>query len=373
MENEICLIKINDEEQSDLYPDIVSVEAEEDEQLAGVFNIRLAIRLQKDGTWTWIDDERMSLWNKVSISAGFADNVVEVITGYITQVKPYFDAELSQCFLDVKGMDSNVLMSIEEKLKDWPNKKDSDIATQIFTDYGFTPDVEDTEVVHDEAISTIIQRETDIQFLKRLARRNGFQCFVRNNTGYFRPPQLSGNSQEILAIQFGKESNLSYYNVEINALKPTKVEMHQLDLLTRENRDVTVDSTRQSRLGLTSASDLCVSEVAPAKIFVKHIRANDQPAMQALCQGLYNDAGWIVNGEGEIVGSLYKDVLKARELVTIKGVGKTYSGIYYVAKVKHVFTDSGYTQQFNVKRNALNPDGSEDFGGGGSLIGGASL
>ena len=116
MENEICLITINDEEHGDLYPDIVSVEAEDDEQLASVFNIRLAIRLQGDGTWTWIDDERLSLWNQVSILAGFADNVVEVVTGYITDVKPYFHAELSQCYLDVKGIDSSVLMSTEEKI-----------------------------------------------------------------------------------------------------------------------------------------------------------------------------------------------------------------------------------------------------------------
>lgn len=373
MENEICLIKINDEEHNDLYPDIVSVEVEEDERLAGVFNIRLAIRLQKDGTWTWIDEERLSLWNKVSISAGFADNVVEAITGYITQIKPYFDEELSQCYLDVKGMDGSVLMNTEEKLKGWPNKKDSDIATEIFTDYGFTPEVEDTEVIHDEAISTIIQRETDIQFLRRLARRNGFDCFVANTTGYFRPPQLSGKSQKILAVQFGTESNLAYFRVESNVLQPTIVEMHQLDLLTKENRDVTVDSTQQKRLGLTSASDLYSAEVEPAKLFMKHTLTNGQPAMQALCQGLYDDAEWLVQGEGEIVGSLYKDVLKARELVTIKGVGKTYSGVYYVTKVKHVFTDSGYTQSFNVKRNALNPDGSEDFEAVGMPSGGESL
>ncbi|MFX0194749.1 MAG: phage late control D family protein [Candidatus Hodarchaeota archaeon] len=368
MENEICLIKINDEEHPDLYPDIVSVEAEEDERLASVFNIRLAIRLPRDGTWTWIDDERLSPWKKVSISAGFADNVVEVITGYITQVKPYFDSELSRSYLDVKGMDGSVLMSTEEKLKDWPNKKDSDIATQIFTDYGFTPEVEDTGVVHDEAISTIIQKETDIQFLKRLARRNEFECFVRNTTGYFRPPQLNGVPQRILAVQFGTESNLAYFKVELNALQPTIVEMHQLDLLTKESRDVTVDSTQQCQLGLTSASDLYSAEIRPAKVFVKHTKVIGQPAMQALCQGLYDDAEWLVQGEGEIVGSLYQDVLKARELVTIKGVGKIYSGVYYVIKVKHVFTDSGYTQRFNVKRNALNPDGSEDFGAGGSLV-----
>ena len=85
MGTEICLITINDEEHPDLYPDIVSVEAEEDEQLASVFNIRMAIRSQK-GTWTWIDDERLNPWNKVSISAGFADNVVEVITGYVNHL-----------------------------------------------------------------------------------------------------------------------------------------------------------------------------------------------------------------------------------------------------------------------------------------------
>lgn len=370
MENEICIIQINDEEHPDLYSDIISIEVEGDKDLAAVFNIRLAIRLQKDGTWTWIDDERLMPWNKVTLSAGFSDNVVEVIRGYITHIKPSFDVELSQCYLDIKGMDESVRMSTEEKIKDWPNKKDSDIATEIFANYGFgTEGVENTEIVHDETISTIIQRETDMHFLKKLARRNGYECFVQNSTGYFRPPQLNGTPQKVLAVQFGCQSNLSSFKVEVNALEPTIAEMHQLDILTRENRDVTVDTTGQRTLGLTPASDLCDAEVMPAKIFVKHTKASVQPAMQALCQGLYDNAQWLVEGEGEIVGTLYKDVLLVRELVTVKGAGKTYSGVYHVTKVKHVFTDSGYTQSFNVKRNALNPDGSEDFGTGGSLSG----
>lgn len=373
MENEICFININDKEHEDLYPDIVSIEVEDDEQLACVFNIRLAIRLQKDGTWTWVDDERLNLWNKVGISAGFADNIVDVITGYITQVKPYFDAELSQCYLDVKGMDGTVLMNTVEKLKDWPNKKDSDIASEIFTEFGFSPEVEDTEVVHDEQISTIIQRETDIQFLKRLARRNGFECFVRNTTGYFRLPDLNGKPQKILSVQFGPESNLSYFRTGIDALKLKNVEMHQLDLQTKEHRDVIVDMGQQKQLGMTPASDLYSVEVEPSKVYMKHTIANGQPAMQALCQAQFDESEWMVQGEGEIMGGIYQDVLKARELVTIKGAGKTFSGIYYVTKVRHSFSDNGYIQHFNVKRNALNPDGTEDFGSGGSLPGSASL
>jgi len=372
MENEICLIRINDEEHRDLYADIISVEAEDDARLAGVFNIRLAIRLQRDGTWTGIDDDRLAPWNRVSIFAGFTDNVVEVIRGYITHLKPYFGAELSRCYLDVKGMDGSVLMNREEKLRDWPNKKDSDIATEIFGDYGLTPRVEDTEVVHDEAVSTIIQRETDIQFLKRLARRNGYECYVHDSTGYFQPPQLGGRPQPVLAIHFGADTNLASFTAEVRALQPADVQMYQPDLLTGEDRSVTVDSSQQRRLGRTPASGLCPAGIDPARNIVKHAIVTGQPAMQTLCQGLYDDAAWLLNGEGEITGSSYRDVLKARETVTIRGIGSRYSGVYYVTKVKHYFDDNGYTQHFSVKRNALNPDGTEDFGAGSRSAGGVS-
>lgn len=363
MKNEILIIEINGHEDEDLYLDIVSVEAEEDELLAGVFNIRLAIRKESDGAWTWLDDDLVKPWNKVSISAGFLDNVVEVITGYIIRVKPYFDDEESQCYLDIMGMDGSVLMNTEEKIKDWPNKKDSDIAAKIFTNYGLKAEVENTKTVYDEKISTIMQRETDIRFLRRLARRNGFECFVRNSTGYFRPPRLRGSKLlKTLAIQFGEESNLVNFRVQVNALQPCKVEMNQVDLLTREVRSVIVESTQQKQLGKDSAASLYQAGVKPVKTFVKHAAANGQPAMQTLCQSLYDEAEWLMQGEGEIIGALYRDVLKARELVTIKGIGKTYSGVYYVTRVKHIFTDDGYTQVFNVKRNAMNPEGSEGFG-----------
>ena len=98
-------------------------------------------------------------------------------------------------------------------------------------------------------------------------------------------------------------------------------------------------------------------------MFIKHSIANSQPMMQVLSQELYDESEWLIRGEGEIVGLFYQDVLRARELVIIKGVGKAYSGVYYVTKVKHVFTESGYTQSFHVKRNAVNPDGTEDFSG----------
>jgi phage protein D len=59
-------------------------------------------------------------------------------------------------------------------------------------------------------------------------------------------------------------------------------------------------------------------------------------------------------------------VLRPHRLVLVKGAGKAYSGRYYVTSVVHEFKgDGSYTQSFEARRNALDVDGSERFGGGG--------
>ena len=98
--------------------------------------------------------------------------------------------------------------------------------------------------------------------------------------------------------------------------------------------------------------------------------ATGYPEMTALCQGLYDQGSWFVTGEGEVAANDYGHVLRARQTVTIKGVGEMYSGIYYVTHVTHSFTPDGYTQSFRVKRNGLLPTGTEDFSASGGLLGG---
>ena len=57
-------------------------------------------------------------------------------------------------------------------------------------------EVEDTAATHGEAVATILQTETDIRFLRRLAARNGFECHVRGSTGVFPQPQPAGAAPE---------------------------------------------------------------------------------------------------------------------------------------------------------------------------------
>jgi len=366
MENENISIEIDGEEVDDnFYQDLISAEVELDDELAGFFRIQMAIRQQSDGVWTYVDDERLSVWKQVTITAGLESDMEELMSGYITHINLEFDPDPSQCILEISGMDGSILMDREEKLKDWPNKKDSDIASEIFGLYGFSPEVEDTEVIHDEAVSTIIQRETDMQFLMRLALRNGFDCYVQGTDGYFGSPQLDESPQPLLAIHFGEESNLNSFSIEVNSITPVNVSMSQIDRMNKELLDVSVESAQQTSLGDTGPADILASGMEPGKVYMGMNTATGIPEMEALAQGIYHKAEWFVTGTGEISGNVYGHVLKPRKTVTIKGINEIHSGVYYVSRVTHFFSSNGYIQTFSVKRNAIMVVGDEDFASSG--------
>lgn len=341
--------------------DLLSLEIELDNELASLFRLRLATRLQ-NGSWKYVDDERFQAWKPLTIRAGF-NTTEELISGYITHIKPDFQRDPSHCTVEIWGMDRSVLMDREEKLRAWPQTTDSAIATQIFNSYRFIPDVAPTPVEHHETMSTVIQRETDMQFLNRLALRNGYECYVDGNIGFFGPPRLEGNPQPLLAVHCGAtETNVNHFSLELNALKPTNVAMRQIDRLDRLPIPAMVTSSRQRVLGRKAAAELLPPDVRPAgQVYVSRNPTTGMTEMAALCQGLYHQAEWFLNAEGEIDGNHYAHVLKPHRTVTIKGIGEAYRGVYYVTHVTHTFRPTGYTQFFRAKRNALMPTGAENF------------
>jgi phage protein D len=354
-------ITIDGSENQQLYSDLVYLEVELDEDLAGMFRMSIGLLPQPDGSWNYLDDSGFTVWTSVAITAGLDDDSEPLISGYITHLKPVFGSGMDECSLDIWGMDASVLMDREDILKDWPNRKDSDIASEIFSSYGLTPQVDDTSVIHDEKVSTIIQRETDIQFLKRLALRNGYECYVDGDTGYFQAPQLNASAQPVLAVQFGDDTNVNRLELEVNALATADVSMTQVDHETKDVLDASSTPGDQTSYGTQSADSYLGPNMPSGLVCIGKTATTGNPEMQALAQGLYNEGEWFVTGEGEVAANQYGNVLMPRAPVTIKGIGETYSGVYYVTHVTHIFNADGYTQRFKIKRNGLMPTGNESF------------
>jgi hypothetical protein len=366
-------IAIAGTEAADIYPDLLSLEVELDEELAGMFRLTVALQLHADGSWSYLDDDRLVPWQRVVITAGLASDTEQLLSGYITHLRPCFTDGLDQCQLEIWGMDASVLMDRDDVLRDWPNKKDSDIAQEVFQSYRLTPQVTDTGVIHDEAVSTIIQRETDIRFLRRLALRNGYECFVDGATGYFQPPAVDGSPQPVLAVQFGDQTTVTRFALEVNALAPSNVTMFQVDRLNKQVLDASADSLALRQLGAKPISSFLAGDMTPGQVYLGQAVTTGLPEMTALCQELYDRSNWFVTGEGEVDANGYGNVLKPRGIVLIKGVGETHSGMYYISHVTHSFTADGYTQRFTVKRNALAPTGSENFAAGTGLLPGSPV
>ena len=55
--------------------------------------------------------------------------------------------------------------------------------------------------------------------------------------------------------------------------------------------------------------------------------------------------------EGTIVLKEPNPNIKAKSGVTLKGLGKKLSGLYFVESVEHSFSDDGYTQKITISRN----------------------
>jgi hypothetical protein len=135
--------------------------------------------------------------------------------------------------------------------------------------------------------------------------------------------------------------------------------MFQIDRTSKEVLETTVTTSQQPALGATRS--FLPAGIAQGQMYISMNVTTGLPEMVALCQGLFHEAEWFVTAEGEIAGNQYGHVLKPHGTVTIKGVGETYRGIYYVTHVTHTFTSSGYTQSFRAKRNALMPMVKENF------------
>jgi phage protein D len=389
--------------ENDFYTNVVSLTVEENPAAPSIFRLQIATTLQDDGSWSYLDDGTFALFTSVSIKIGFIsggglaaalgsllggsdsnDGMEPVFDGYITNVDLSLGTAPASTFINVSGMDSSVLMSLEEKIATWPDMADSDIVQEIMGQYrGVQIQADTTPTVHQENDTTIVQRASDIQFVRDLAQRNGFEFYFEtdktsgNVTAYFQAPQLSGTPQQDLAIQFGDQSNLRSFSARLTGQRPLNVKSEQMDVKANNANTAQVSDTQLDKLGANDANSLIGGPLgslvtpkdAQAQMLILGPPTSDSTELQTIAQAVRDEAGWFITANGEINSDTYQAVLRPHRVVLVKGAGKAYSGKYYVTRVVHeIKRDGSYSQKFEARRNARDVDGSEQFGSSGLAL-----
>jgi hypothetical protein len=360
----------------DIYENVIKLELEEDICKAANCMLRISIEQQDNGEWSYLDDDRFRIFTEIGISVGMDDNnAVPVFSGYITQLAPHFDPNESLCYLEVRGMDATCLMNLEEKLVTWVDKSHADIANEIFNIYGLTPDVADAPATHVQDGNVLVQRSTDIRFLKELAKRNGFDCYVTVDDsgdvkGCFKANDLGVSPLPPLAVAFEGETNVQFIDLQVTGNQGLSMAGWQLNLEDKSLDQVVSDKYTETLLGSESLIDISKDRAdslsSPSEAAARMYKGDaflDSTELENSLQGSQDRHCWFIKAKGTVNGEQYSTAIRARSLVPVKGLGTIYSGNYLVSSVRHVFSGGEYIQNFELLRNARGLSGNESFEG----------
>jgi len=349
----------------DLLAAIQQIEVEDNADMADMLRLRVAIAPRDDcADWTVLDEDLFHRLTKirvvVTIWSGPAELLIEVDA---TETSANFANQPGQSVLNVVAMDPTGRMNLDEKVRPWPNMADSDIATVVFGEYGFSVDVKQTQPPRQEVDYTTMQRGTDIQFLQQLAERNGYECYVEINPrigrveGHFHPPRLEQMPQGVLSVNMGQATNVNSFNARYDMLRPTTAQVTGLDIETQSDQPAQVQS-----LGLMEqGSKPALNGDRPRRVLLSRTSLAQTGELQTYAQAVVDRSAWAITADGELHTVAYGGILRAKRPVNVRGAGRQFSGIYYVEKVLHTFTGDGYTQRFTLRRNALGLTGRESF------------
>jgi uncharacterized protein len=326
--------------------DLVAMDVLEDVDATAMFSFTL---LSWDGVEMkvkWIDDELFKEGNALEAQIGYRDSLQTLFKGEITGLEPEFPSGEPPT-LTVRGYDRRHRLMRKRKTRSFLNMKDSDIANQIAGDAGLTPEVQDTQV----RLNYVLQHnQTDLEFLEERVRRIGYEVVVIDRTLHFRPRR--NNESEVLTLS---------REVELLEFHPRLTTVGQVQEITVRGWDPKEKKEFVARSAAGDESSLMQGTTSgPAKVdqaFGGTSGVSVDSPVQSQAEADQVAKGWFremalnyISGQGVCIG---QPALRAGTVVKIEGLGKRFSGLYYVTSTEHYYKPrTGYRTAFAVKRTA---------------------
>ncbi|AOY81863.1 contractile injection system protein, VgrG/Pvc8 family [Moorena producens JHB] len=326
-----------------LRSDVMAVIVDENVSTPTMFTIKLANWDQEQQEW--IDPQLFKLGNEVTIFMGYGGSrgkLQKLMVGQITGLEPEF-AHGEIPLLTVRGYDYSHRLLRGYKTRSFTKKKDSDIARDIAKQAGLKYGGVTTTLVLDYVLQ---HDQTDMEFLKTRAQRLGYEVVVQDKTLYFRPHQDKSKSvltlvqrKDLLSFSSRLTSLTQVGQVEVRGWNPKDKKA----FIGRSNPGFSTNKSGAKAVDQALGSGKKTSERLYRPVFSR------EEAEQIAQGGFNNMALEYIRGEGLCVG---RADLRAGSVITIQGVGKQFSGDYYVTCTTHTYSQKrGYRTAFKVRRN----------------------
>ena len=379
---------------------LASTEVEESMDMPSSIQIKLPVSRSSGGDLTYIADSRFAPLATVSVvaqaggsgaggvAAGAAGAVYAamgnpaapaatqcIFDGYVLSQKIHLETGTTNSILTVWGQDASWLMNQEEKTREWVNVTDATVASSIFGQYGITPAPENTgndSPSHTEDTHSLMQRGSDIAFLRTLARRGGKVCRITcadtpgARTGYFSVPKLDGDPVLNMALNDPDNWTVNSLDLEWDATRPTNVTARSA-LFSDASQGGATGDTADSGLTPLGSKNLAAFSGQTMTVLLAAI-VDSAGELTQRAQAVLRETGWFLRCEGEADVERLGMVLRAGMLVKLVGIGDVHSGTWIVWTVRHKITEEKHSIRFTLLRNAAG-DPPPASGGLGGLLG----
>jgi hypothetical protein len=312
--------------------------------------------------------------NTIMLPAGFFDapsRVIIVVTlngtpnvlmdGVITQQTVAPSNEPGQSTLTVTGEDVSRMMEIVDlsgqiPYPGMPSEARVALILAKYAIYGIIPKIIPSISLFIETPLERIpgQKGSDLQYINFLASEVGYVFYVEPgplpgmNTAYWGPEIKIGLPQPALSVNMDAETNIESINFTFDGFSKTLF----IGYLQQEEIKVPIPvlipdiNPLSPPLGLKMPIPLRTERLSELQNY---------PIVKAVAVGLAKaaESADVISASGQLDVLRYGQILRARGLVTVRGAGITYDGLYYVKSVTHNIKHGEYKQSFTLSRNAL--------------------
>lgn len=198
------------------------------------------------------------------------------------------------------------------------------------------------------------QQGTDLSYINDLAAENGYVFYIEPgplpgvSQAYWGPQIKIGLPQPSLNVNLDSWTNVESLNFRYNPEQAVTPFVYLQEPISKMTIPVPIPPVTPLNPPLGA-----ITPVPQRFEYLENTAKMTVP--QALMVGMAKAATTadVVSGDGSLDVLRYGRVLKARQLVAVRGAGPAYDGLHYVQSTTHKIKRGEYKQSFTLARNGL--------------------
>ncbi len=288
--------------------------------------------------------------------------ILEVTWGYPGRLAPARQVVIKKVTgfttLSVEGFSKKFLMDRIQRCRVFENKKRSDMVKQIAEENGFGSDVQfiqDTEEVIEFQTQA---KQSDAHFVRKLAQKEGFEFYVDFDGIHFHERQVGQKPVRTFRwygdAPSNREASILSFNIENDTSPiPGRSTTRGRNHFKKEDFEFVVDYTTDFSPQLAPNAEVTANLFAGLGNAALDI-------IDATSETLASVGIRRARGRGKKrkhltvkakMGILGDPELLAKTVLSIEGIGNRLSGNYYLKKIVHKISESGYDCQCDIIRD----------------------